>query len=175
MTKSASLILLALLAGTAACNRQPASSQASPSDASPSQGGSTQSGMSYAAQQRDYLAKLDQAQGWQSTPSGLRYRRIGGTGTGPKPSPTDTVTLHYIGSLTNGTVFDSSVERGEPVTMALQQLIPGWQEGVPLMSVGDRYEFAIPAELGYGSQDSGPIPADSTLLFTIGLMRIEPS
>ena len=167
MTKTI-LLIAALAAATTACNRQPQT-------AAPAAQNEAQPTVDYAAQQRQYLEQLKPAQGWQSTPSGIRYRRIGGEGTGPKPRPTDTVTLHYIGSLTNGSVFDSSVERGEPVTMALPDLIVGWQQGVPLMSVGDRYEFAIPAELGYGDRDSGPIPANSTLLFTIGLMGIGPS
>lgn len=109
---------------------------------------------------------------WQRTPSGIQYRRISGTGTGPKPSPTDTVTIHYIGKLMDGTEFDSSFRAGEPVTMALPSLIPGWREGVPLMSVGDVYEFVIPPELGYGASAAGPIPPNSTLHFTIGLIGI---
>ena len=111
---------------------------------------------------------------WQSTPSGLRYRRISGNGSGQSPRPTDTVTLHYVGKLMDGTEFDSSFRSGEPVTMALPQLIPGWQEGVPLMSVGDVYEFVVPPELGYGDRAAGPIPAGSTLHFTIGLIAIPP-
>lgn len=163
MTRSSVLILLALLAVPAACNRQP-----------PSASTNTAATLGdYPSQQREYLAGLKPDQGWQATPSGIKYRRIGGDGSGPKPTPTDTVTLHYVGTLTDGTEFDSSVRRGEPVTMGLPDLIAGWQEGVPLMSVGDRYEFAIPAEQGYGSYESGPIPADSTLLFTIDLLGIE--
>ena len=109
---------------------------------------------------------------WQTTPSGLRYRRIGGTGAGPKPSATDTVTIHYVGRLMDGTEFDSSVRNGGPVTMALPDLIPGWQEGVPLMGVGDVFEFEVPPALGYGERGSGPIPPNSTLRFTIGLLSI---
>jgi FKBP-type peptidyl-prolyl cis-trans isomerase len=163
VTRSSIVILAALLAAPASCSQQPQQGA-----------GNTASTLrDYAAEQRQYLDTLTPAQGWQSTPSGIKYRRIGGNGTGPKPKPTDTVTLHYIGTLTNGQEFDSSVRRGEPATMALPDLVPGWQQAVPLMSVGDRYEFAIPAELGYGSRNSGPIPADSTLLFTIGLIGIE--
>jgi FKBP-type peptidyl-prolyl cis-trans isomerase len=118
------------------------------------------------------LASTGTATEWQTTPSGIRYRRIGGPGTGPKPRPTDTVTIHYVGTLTDGSEFDSSLRTGQPVTMALPSLIPGWREGVPLMSVGDVYEFVIPPELGYGDTASGPIPANSTLNFRIGLIDI---
>lgn len=110
---------------------------------------------------------------WQTTPSGLRYRRISGPGTGAKPSPTDVVTIHYVGRLTDGTEFDSSLKGGEPVTFPLPDLIPGWQEGVPLMSVGDVYEFIVPPDLGYGPGGSGPIPPNATLNFRIGLIAIE--
>ena len=111
------------------------------------------------------------AQGeWLTTASGLRYRKVGGAGIGPKPSPTDVVTLNYVGQLTDGTEFDSS--RGTPVTFPLPQLIVGWQEGVPLMSVGDTYEFLVPPEIGYGPRGSGPIPPNATLYFRIELLGI---
>lgn len=111
---------------------------------------------------------------WQATASGLRYRRISGPGTGAKPTPTDVVTIHYVGRLTDGTEFDSSLKGGgEPVTFPLPQLIPGWQEGVPLMGVGDVFEFIIPPDLGYGPGGSGPIPPNATLNFRIGLLAIE--
>lgn len=164
MNRPATLMILVALMATGACRQQQ-------SDLAPT-AATLDSSSGYAAEQRQYLASLRADQGWQSTPSGLRYRRVGGNGQGRKPSPTDTVTLHYAGTLTNGTSFDSSIERGEPVTMALPTLIRGWQEGVLLMSVGDRYEFAMPAELGYGDQEAGPIPAGSTLLFTIDLLGI---
>ncbi|MDB5667830.1 MAG: FKBP-type peptidyl-prolyl cis-trans isomerase [Alphaproteobacteria bacterium] len=147
------LALAGLLAATASCgdgNQAPATSTANTLVAAP-QGTATE---------------------WQRTPSGIQYRRVSGAGTGPKPSPTDTVTIHYIGKLMDGTEFDSSFRAGEPITMALPTLIPGWREGVPLMSVGDVYEFVIPPELGYGASEAGPIPANSTLHFTIGLIGI---
>jgi FKBP-type peptidyl-prolyl cis-trans isomerase len=147
------LLLLTLLAATAACGQQ---NEAAPTSTANSLGSTQQAN----------------ATEWQTTPSGIRYRRISGTGTGPKPSPTDTVTIHYVGKLMDGTEFDSSFRAGEPVTMALPSLIPGWREGVPLMSVGDIYEFVIPPELGYGASEAGPIPANSTLHFTIGLIGI---
>lgn len=122
----------------------------------------------------NYLNSLDPAQGWHRTLSGLRYRRIGGTGSGPHPAPTDTVTIHYVGRFIDGTEFDSSVARGEPATFPLPRLIRGWQEGVPMMGVGDRYEFAIPYNLAYGYNGRGPIPGGATLLFTIDLIAIAP-
>ena len=146
-------VALTVLAATAACGQQ---SEPAPTSTANTLGASAQGS----------------ATDWQTTPSGIRYRRISGAGSGPKPSPTDTVTIHYVGKLMDGTEFDSSFRAGEPVTMALPSLIPGWREGVPLMSVGDIYEFVIPPELGYGASEAGPIPANSTLHFTIGLIGI---
>lgn len=91
-----------------------------------------------------YLNRLDPAQGWRRTLSGLRYRKLSGTAHGPRPAVSDTVTIHYVGRFIDGAEFDSSVSRGAPATFPLGRLIRGWQEGVPMMSVGDRYEFAIP-------------------------------
>lgn len=119
-----------------------------------------------------YLNRLDPAQGWHRTVSGLRYRKVSGTATGPRPSPTDTVTIHYVGRFIDGSEFDSSVARGEPATFPLGNLIRGWQEGVPMMAVGDRYEFAIPYTLAYGPNGRGPIPGGATLIFTIDLIGI---
>ena len=121
-----------------------------------------------------YLNGLDPAQGWHRTLSGLRYRKISGTANGPHPAPTDTVTIHYVGRFIDGTEFDSSVSRGEPATFPLPRLIRGWQEGVPMMSVGDRYEFAVPYNLAYGYNGRGPIPGGATLIFTIDLIAIAP-
>jgi FKBP-type peptidyl-prolyl cis-trans isomerase len=121
-----------------------------------------------------YLNRLDPAQGWHRTLSGLRYRKLSGTANGPHPAPTDTVTIHYVGRFIDGTEFDSSVARNEPATFPLPRLIRGWQEGVPLMSVGDRFEFAIPYNLAYGYNGRGPIPGGATLLFTIDLIAIAP-
>jgi FKBP-type peptidyl-prolyl cis-trans isomerase len=119
-----------------------------------------------------YLNALDLAQGWHRTLSGLRYRKLSGPGTGAHPSPTDTVTIHYVGRFIDGSEFDSSVARGAPATFPLPRLIRGWQEGVPIMGVGDRYEFAIPYNLGYGYDGRGPIPGGATLIFTIDLIAI---
>ena len=121
-----------------------------------------------------YLNGLDPGQGWHRTVSGLRYRRLSGPGNGAHPAPTDTVTIHYVGRFIDGTEFDRSVARGEPATFPLPRLIRGWQEGVPMMGVGDRYEFAVPYNLAYGYAGRGPIPGGATLLFTIDLIAIAP-
>jgi FKBP-type peptidyl-prolyl cis-trans isomerase len=121
-----------------------------------------------------YLNRLDPREGWHRTISGIRYRRIGRATNGAHPAPTDTVTIHYVGRFTDGVEFDSSVARGEPATFPLPRLIRGWQEGVPLMRVGERFEFAIPYTLAYGWNGRGPIPGGATLVFTIDLIGIAP-
>ena len=122
----------------------------------------------------NYLNRLDPREGWHRTISGIRYRRIGRATTGAHPAPTDTVTIHYAGRFIDGVEFDSSVARGEPATFPLPRLIRGWQEGVPLMRVGERFEFAIPWNLAYGWNGRGPIPGGATLIFTINLIGIAP-
>lgn len=122
-----------------------------------------------------YLLNLKPADGWTGTASGLRYKRIkAGPAGGPHPDPGDTVTIHYAGRFIDGAEFDSSIVRGEPATFPLPRLIKGWQEGVPLMAVGDIFEFAIPWQLAYGAKGKGPIPGGATLLFTIELFAIAP-
>lgn len=123
-----------------------------------------------------YLLNLKASDGWQTTATGLRYRKVkSGPAGGARPAPTDTVTIHYAGKFTDGTEFDSSIARGEPATFPLPRLIQGWQEGVPLMTVGDSFEFAIPWSLAYGAKGRGPIPGGATLLFTIELIAIPSS
>lgn len=107
-----------------------------------------------------------------TTESGLQYEVIK-MGKGKKPQATDKVKVHYHGTLIDGTVFDSSVERGEPITFGLNQVIAGWTEGVQLMPVGSKFKFYIPQELGYGSRQSGKIPPYSTLIFEVELLGIE--
>lgn len=123
--------------------------------------------------QQAYLTTLEAAEGWHFLPGGLRWRRIAGDGSGAHPSVADTVTVHYAGTLIDGTGFDSSYERGEPATFPLGKLIKAWQLAIPLMGVGDTIEIAAPAELAYGPVGKGPIPGNATLLFKIELLGIE--
>ena len=120
-----------------------------------------------------FLAENALREGVITTPSGLQYEIIK-KGKGKKtPTATDVVKVHYHGTLINGTVFDSSVDRNEPISFALTQVIPGWTEGLQLMTVGSKYKFYIPQELGYGSQQAGSIPPYSTLIFEVELLDIE--
>jgi len=110
----------------------------------------------------------------KTTASGLKYQVLKqGTGTA-SPKATDSVRVHYHGTLLNGTVFDSSVQRGEPINFGLNQVIPGWTEGLQLMKVGDKFKFEIPANLAYGENSPTPtIPPNSTLVFEVELLGIE--
>lgn len=110
--------------------------------------------------------------GVQVTESGLQYK-VEKMGKGKKPSATDKVKVHYHGTLIDGTVFDSSVDRGEPIVFGLNQVIPGWTEGVQLMPVGSKFEFYIPYELAYGDMDRGLIKPYSALVFEVELLGIE--
>jgi len=109
--------------------------------------------------------------GVYQTPSGLQYKVIK-MGEGPKPTSTDKVKVHYEGKLINGKVFDSSYERGEPIEFELNQVIPGWAEGLTLMPVGSIFELYIPSDLAYGDRSIGEIPAGSTLIFKVELLEI---
>ena len=92
---------------------------------------------------------------------------------GPKPGPKDVVIVHYTGRLIDGTVFDSSVERGEPAEFAVGQVIPGWVEGLQLMNEGAAWRLFIPSELAYGKHGAGPIQPNSTLIFDVQLIKIK--
>jgi FKBP-type peptidyl-prolyl cis-trans isomerase FkpA len=127
----------------------------------------------YVEQQRQALAALSPVEGWRTTPSGLKYRVLIGRGTGERPTATDRVKVHYVGRFSDGSVFDSSVARREPITFPLNRVIRGWTEGLQLMSVGERFELAIPAELAYGA-GRGPIPGGATLFFKVELLDINP-
>ena len=106
-----------------------------------------------------------------TTSSGLQYEDLV-VGTGASPAPTDIVTVHYTGTLQDGTVFDTSRAHGGPVSFPLNQVIKGWTEGVGSMKVGGTRKLVIPPQLGYGSRAQGPIPANSTLTFVVELLDI---
>ena len=107
------------------------------------------------------------------TDSGLQYEVLE-SGSGGKPGPQSTVVTHYHGTLVDGTVFDSSVERGQPAEFGVNQVIPGWTEALQLMSVGDKWRIACPPQLAYGDQGAGDaIPPDTALVFEIHLIEIK--
>jgi FKBP-type peptidyl-prolyl cis-trans isomerase len=121
---------------------------------------------------RSFLAENAKKPGVVTTASGLQYKVLH-EGEGKKPSPQGEVEVHYKGSLINGAVFDSSYERGESISFLLNQVIPGWAEGVQLMAPGAKYEFYIPFELAYGPQGiPGVIPPYSTLIFEVELLKV---
>lgn len=120
-----------------------------------------------------WLAENAKKEGVKSTESGLQYQVLKEGDGGTKPKATDKVNVHYHGTLTDGTVFDSSVDRGEPISFGLNQVIPGWTEGVQLMTKGAKYRFFIPYNLAYGERGSPPkIPPFSTLVFEVELLGI---
>jgi len=128
--------------------------------------------MSWAEEQAAYMEENIKKPGWQATASGIQYTVLkAGDGTTPKPAPGSEVEVHYEGKLINGDVFDSSYARNEPISFPLNGVIPGWQEGVPLMRVGETWEFVIPADLAYGDGGVGPIPGGSALIFKIELLK----
>jgi FKBP-type peptidyl-prolyl cis-trans isomerase FklB len=119
-----------------------------------------------------FLAENKTKPGVVTLPSGLQYIVLK-EGTGPKPVAADKVKCHYEGTLINGTVFDSSIKRGEPIEFAVLGVIPGWTEALQLMTVGSKWRLFIPSDLGYGDQGSGPVikPGD-TLIFDLELLDI---
>ncbi len=119
-----------------------------------------------------FLEENAKKEGVVTTKSGLQYEILT-EGTGKQPKATDTVRCHYEGSLINGSVFDSSYKRGEPAEFGLNQVIPGWTEGVQLMKEGAKYRFYIPYLLGYGENGAGSsIPPYSTLIFDVELIKV---
>ena len=120
-----------------------------------------------------YMMEISNNKSVYTTKSGLKYRRLR-EGNGKFPTATDRVKVHYTGKLIDGKVFDSSVERGTPLTFPLNQVIPGWTEGLQLMDEGSKYILYVPYNLGYGTRDMGNIPAGSTLIFEVELLEINP-
>ena len=120
----------------------------------------------------EFLAKNKERAEVKTTESGLQYVVVK-EGEGAQPSAEDEVTVHYTGKLIDGTVFDSSINRGEPATFPLNRVIPGWTEGVQLMKEGAKYEFFIPSDLAYGPQGvPNASPPHSTLIFEVELIKV---
>ncbi len=119
-----------------------------------------------------FLTENKQKEGVKTTESGLQYKVLT-MGDGAKPAATDTVKVHYSGKLLDGTEFDSSYARNEPISFALNRVIAGWTEGVQLMPIGSKFVFYIAPELAYGEGGGGPIPPNSTLVFEVELLDIE--
>ena len=121
---------------------------------------------------REFLLENGKRVEVKTTESGLQYEVLT-EGKGAKPTASDKVTVHYTGKLIDGTVFDSSVERGEPATFGVTPVIPGWVEALQLMSEGAKYRLYIPSQLAYGPQGAGPIGPNQTLIFDVELLKIE--
>ncbi len=126
------------------------------------------------AEGKVFLEANAKKEGVTQTKSGLQYEVLSQGKGGKSPKATDTVVCHYEGRLVSGKVFDSSYERNQPAEFALNQVIPGWTEGLQLMAEGDKYRFYIPYLLGYGEQGAGPsIPPYSTLVFDVELIGVK--
>ncbi len=122
----------------------------------------------------EFFAKNAKAPGVKTLPEGIQYKVLK-SGNGPHPKPDDTVVVHYTGTLLNGKVFDSSIKRGVPLRMKLDQVIKGWQIVLPKMKVGDKWKVWIPAKLAYGERGAGGvIGPNEPLVFEIELLNIEP-
>lgn len=120
----------------------------------------------------DFLAKNKNKEGVVTLPSGLQYKVLK-EGKGPQPTASDVVKVHYTGSLINGEVFDSSVERGQPVSFPLNGVIAGWTEALQLMQTGSKWQLFIPSDLAYGANGNRSIGPNETLLFDVELLSIE--
>lgn len=132
-----------------------------------------EAGESNRSEGETFLASNAERDGVTTLPSGLQYEVVQ-EGDGPKPAATDRVTVHYRGSLVDGTQFDSSYDRGEPATFRLDQVIPGWSEGLQQMNVGSIWKLYIPGELAYGpNPPPGPIGPNAALVFVVELIGIE--
>lgn len=168
------LVVTALLSaglGLSACASDPA-------PAAPTVALGTGTAEGWAAGNLEYLRLNGARRGWTTTESGLQYRRVGPAHPeGRQPVAADTVKVHYRGTFVDGRQFDSSYDRNEPAEFPLGRVIKGWTEGVALMREGEKFEFVIPASLGYGQRWVGgdELPPDSTLLFTVELLEVKPA
>lgn len=128
------------------------------------------------AASQGFLATNAKQPGVVTLPDGLQYKVVrSGPADGAKPNPTDEVKVNYEGKLLDGTVFDSSYERGVPASFPLDGLVPAWKEALVMMRPGDEWTLYVPPELGYGAQDKGPIPGNSVMIFRIELIGVLPS
>jgi len=118
-----------------------------------------------------FLAENKKKPGVKTSPSGLQYEVLT-EGTGSRPTDMDTVTVHYRGTLIDGTEFDNSYSRGQTISFPLKNVIAGWTEGLQYMTVGSKYKFYIPHTLGYGMNTQGPIPGGSVLIFEVELFKV---
>lgn len=172
MKKIAVAVLMASAFAFAACdNKKPAEQAAEPETQTEAP---AQESATVTPTQDPFLAENLKNAGWGQTNTGLQFKapeQRAAEGAA-QPTAASTVTVHYEGKLTNGQVFDSSLG-GDPVTFPLGAVIPGWQEAVPMMRVGETWDFAIPSNLAYGDRPAGPIPPGSTLLFKIQLLEIQ--
>ena len=166
-----SAVAAMLMMGMASCGGNTESSEATETteEAAPDSGEQIKDNLTLG---REFLAENAKNDSVVQTESGLQYMVLK-EGTGAKPGPTDNVTVHYTGRLLDGTVFDSSVD-GEPATFPLNRVIPGWTEGLQLMSEGAKYRLFIPSELAYGENGAGDkILPNSTLIFDVELIKVE--
>ena len=137
------------------------------------QAAAAEAGKAAKAEGEAFLAENGKKEGIVTLPSGLQYQVLK-EGNGKKPSATDQVVCHYEGTLIDGTVFDSSYQRNQPATFGLNQVIPGWTEGVQLMQEGAKYRFFIPYKLAYGERGAGAqIPPFATLVFDVELIEVK--
>jgi FKBP-type peptidyl-prolyl cis-trans isomerase len=156
-------IALALAAGSlCACQARSQTSGSAPPPASAAQGAA-------------FLAKMAKTPGVQTLPDGLEYKVVrSGPASGVSPKLGDEVKVNYQGALIDGTVFDSSYDRGEPAVFTVGEVVPGWNEALQKMKPGDVWYLYIPASLGYGDEGAGPIPAGAVLVFKIELLGVLP-
>lgn len=155
-------VLLAGVIAVTGCNRGEAQ------DAGPEAAASA-----IPAEQQAFLDKNAKAEGVKVLPSGLQYKVVrSGPASGQHPTLDDEVKLHYEGTLIDGTVFDSSYERGAPVVMRPRDLVKAWQEALPLMRPGDEWYLYVPPALGYGAESAGPIPPNSVLVFRLEVLDV---
>ena len=157
-------VILAAALALAACQPKGKHAEGEPGAAQPQ-----------SEQSKAYMAKVAKEPGVKVLPSGLAYKIVhSGPATGLKPHIQDEVKVNYEGKLVDGTVFDSSYERGQPAAMPLKGLVPAWQEALPLMRPGDEWILYVPSNLGYGAEGQGPIPPGAPLIFRIELIDVLP-